>query len=150
MEHFLLRERESQQWSLLVALLHRLRSWRNYLLSLSASQSIDALDAAAADRYDVVLLGGLLGSIFSLAQWIVSVSFSYVCALKAVAHVCVCVCQLGAQISPRIGALSDKYGRKSVLLATMIGNFASNAIWMVSTSFSVSSWTPSRGLCFRR
>jgi MFS family permease len=31
-------------------------------------------------------------------------------------------------VSPRIGSLSDKYGRKNVLLVTMIGNILSAAV----------------------
>ncbi|GHJ86419.1 hypothetical protein NliqN6_2821 [Naganishia liquefaciens] len=60
-------------------------------------------------KWDVVLLGGAMGSVFSLCQ---------------------CV------ISPFLGRLSDKYGRKKVLLATMVGNILSAAIWLRSTTFS--------------
>lgn len=60
-------------------------------------------------RWDIVLLGGLMGSVFSLLQWF---------------------------ISPRIGALSDKHGRKKVLLVTMIGNILSALIWVKSTTFA--------------
>jgi MFS family permease len=49
-------------------------------------------------KWDIVLLGGLMGSVFSMLQFIVS---------------------------PRIGSLSDRYGRKRVLLITMIGNILS-------------------------
>ncbi|KAI0750752.1 MFS general substrate transporter [Daedaleopsis nitida] len=51
-------------------------------------------------RWDIVLLGGLMGSIFS------------------------------------IGSLSDKYGRKRILLITMIGNILSALVWLFSTSFA--------------
>ncbi|KII95068.1 hypothetical protein PLICRDRAFT_98279 [Plicaturopsis crispa FD-325 SS-3] len=60
-------------------------------------------------RWDIVLLGGLMGSAFSTLQFIVS---------------------------PHIGALSDKYGRKRILLITMIGNILSALVWITSTSFS--------------
>lgn len=60
-------------------------------------------------RWDIVLLGGLMGSVFSILQWF---------------------------ISPRIGALSDKHGRKKVLLVTMIGNILSALIWVKSTTFA--------------
>ncbi|KAF8914001.1 MFS DHA1 sub-family [Gymnopilus junonius] len=60
-------------------------------------------------RWDIVLLGGLMGSVFSTLQFLVS---------------------------PRIGSLSDKYGRKRILLLTMIGNILSAVIWMQSTSFA--------------
>ncbi|KAI2476097.1 hypothetical protein Ptr902_12565 [Pyrenophora tritici-repentis] len=46
-------------------------------------------------RYDIVLLGGALGSLFSLCQ---------------------------AIASPFIGTLSDKYGRRTALLWSMVGN----------------------------
>ncbi|KAG8952585.1 hypothetical protein FRC00_006667 [Tulasnella sp. 408] len=39
-------------------------------------------------------------------------------------------------ISPHLGHLSDKYGRKPVLLATMIGNVLSAVVWIQSTSFA--------------
>ncbi|KAI0796736.1 MFS general substrate transporter [Abortiporus biennis] len=39
-------------------------------------------------------------------------------------------------ISPHIGSLSDKYGRKRVLLITMIGNILSAVVWIQSTSFA--------------
>jgi MFS family permease len=60
-------------------------------------------------RWDVVLLGGLMGSVFSTLQFFVS---------------------------PKIGALSDKYGRKRILLITMIGNILSAAVWIQSTTFA--------------
>ncbi|KAI5830256.1 MFS general substrate transporter [Schizophyllum commune Tattone D] len=62
-----------------------------------------------SERWDVVLLGGVMGSVFSTLQFIVS---------------------------PFIGSLSDKYGRKKVLLITMIGNIASAVIWIQSTTFA--------------
>lgn len=60
-------------------------------------------------KWDVVLLGGLMGSVFSLLQFIVS---------------------------PRIGSLSDKYGRRRVLLITMVGNILSALVWLKSTTFA--------------
>ncbi|KAJ7068387.1 major facilitator superfamily domain-containing protein [Mycena amicta] len=65
--------------------------------------------SAHSTKWDIVLLGGLMGSVFSTLQFIVS---------------------------PRIGSLSDKYGRKRVLLITMIGNILSAVIWMLSTNFA--------------
>ncbi|EAU84872.2 hypothetical protein CC1G_00391 [Coprinopsis cinerea okayama7 len=62
-----------------------------------------------SQRWDVVLLGGLMGSVFSALQFF---------------------------ISPKIGALSDKYGRKKVLLLTMIGNILSALVWLKSTTFA--------------
>ncbi|KAJ6628741.1 major facilitator superfamily domain-containing protein [Mycena sp. CBHHK59/15] len=60
-------------------------------------------------KWDIVLLGGLMGSVFSTLQFLVS---------------------------PRIGSLSDKYGRKRILLITMIGNILSAVLWIQSTTFA--------------
>ncbi|KAL5119031.1 hypothetical protein ACEQ8H_002955 [Pleosporales sp. CAS-2024a] len=59
-------------------------------------------------RYDIVLLGGALGSLFSLCQ---------------------------AIASPVIGTLSDKYGRRTALLWSMAGNMLSVALWVAATNF---------------
>ncbi|KAF1915569.1 major facilitator superfamily domain-containing protein [Ampelomyces quisqualis] len=59
-------------------------------------------------RYDIVLLGGALGSLFSLCQ---------------------------AVASPVIGRLSDKYGRRTALLWSMAGNVLSVALWVAATDF---------------
>jgi predicted MFS family arabinose efflux permease len=60
------------------------------------------------DRYDIVLLGGALGSLFSLCQ---------------------------AIASPIIGTLSDRHGRRTALLWSMCGNMASVALWCAATDF---------------
>jgi MFS family permease len=59
-------------------------------------------------RYDIVLLGGALGSLFSLLQ---------------------------AIASPVIGHLSDHYGRRTALLASMAGNILSVLLWVGATDF---------------
>ncbi|KAK7972921.1 hypothetical protein PG988_007055 [Apiospora saccharicola] len=59
-------------------------------------------------RYDIVLLGGALGSLFSLLQ---------------------------AFASPIIGRLSDKYGRRTALLASMMGNILSVLLWVAAVDF---------------
>ncbi|PQE15745.1 major facilitator superfamily transporter protein [Rutstroemia sp. NJR-2017a BBW] len=59
-------------------------------------------------RYDIVLLGGALGSLFSLLQ---------------------------ALASPIIGTLSDKYGRRTALLCSMTGNILSVLLWVCATDF---------------
>ncbi|CAE6469435.1 unnamed protein product [Rhizoctonia solani] len=64
---------------------------------------------AVQRKWDVVLLGGLMGSLFSSLQFV---------------------------ISPYIGSLSDKYGRKRILLLSMIGNILSAMVWIQSTSFA--------------
>ncbi|KAE9978467.1 hypothetical protein EG328_001465 [Venturia inaequalis] len=60
------------------------------------------------DRYDIVLLGGGLGSLFSLCQ---------------------------AIASPIIGRLSDKHGRRTALLYSMVGNILSVALWVAAVDF---------------
>ncbi len=60
------------------------------------------------EKYDIILLGGALGSLFSLLQ---------------------------AIASPIIGRASDKYGRRTALLASMAGNIASVALWCVAVDF---------------
>ncbi|KIW99384.1 uncharacterized protein Z518_11372 [Rhinocladiella mackenziei CBS 650.93] len=59
-------------------------------------------------KYDIILLGGALGSLFSLLQ---------------------------AIASPIIGRASDKYGRRKALLWSMCGNIASVALWCVAVDF---------------
>lgn len=65
--------------------------------------------AGNPQKWDVVLLGGLMGSAFSLLQFLVS---------------------------PKIGTLSDKYGRRRVLLVSMLGNILSALVWIKSTTFA--------------
>lgn len=60
------------------------------------------------DRYDIVLLGGALGSLFSFLQ---------------------------AIAAPFIGRLSDAYGRRTALLWCMLGNLLSVALWVAATDF---------------
>jgi MFS family permease len=63
------------------------------------------------DRHvEVVLLGGALGSLFSFLQFIAS---------------------------PVIGALSDKHGRRRILLLSMVGNIVACALWLVASDFRV-------------
>ena len=59
---------------------------------------------------DVVIVGGLVGSMFSILQFIVS---------------------------PIIGKLSDVYGRKRILMLTMVGNLISQLLWVNATSFDI-------------
>jgi len=76
---------------------------------VTAVRSLLYKPGVQSQRWDVVLLGGLMGSVFSTLQFIVS---------------------------PWIGSLSDKYGRKRILLLTMVGNILSAVIWVQSTTFA--------------
>ncbi|ORY92052.1 major facilitator superfamily domain-containing protein [Syncephalastrum racemosum] len=67
-------------------------------------------DTVTQQKWDTVLLGGLLGSLFSLLQFLVS---------------------------PFIGRASDAFGRRRVLLWTMLGNLVSTYIWLFARSFSL-------------
>ncbi|KAL3483895.1 MFS general substrate transporter [Aspergillus germanicus] len=82
-------------------------SWLNrifYYLNAYKNSFAKPIDS----RYDIVLLGGALGSLFSLLQ---------------------------AIAAPFIGRLSDKHGRRSALLASMVGNTLSVALWVAATDF---------------
>ncbi|XP_022685768.1 major facilitator superfamily domain-containing protein 10-like [Varroa jacobsoni] len=59
---------------------------------------------------DIVLIGGLLGSIFSLLQF---------------------------ATSPIVGALSDVYGRKPLLLLSNLGSLACYVLWSASSNFEM-------------
>ncbi|XP_063313768.1 major facilitator superfamily domain-containing protein 10 [Pelobates fuscus] len=61
-------------------------------------------------KYNSVLFGGLIGSLFSLLQFIGS---------------------------PLTGAVSDYMGRRKALLITAVGLIASYALWAISRSFGV-------------
>ncbi|KAL1923586.1 uncharacterized protein VTP21DRAFT_8566 [Calcarisporiella thermophila] len=61
-----------------------------------------------SSSWDTVLLGGALGSLFSFLQFL---------------------------ISPVIGSLSDRWGRRTVLLFSMLGNIASSCLWMTAKTF---------------
>ncbi|EJD01228.1 MFS, DHA1 sub-family [Fomitiporia mediterranea MF3/22] len=79
------------------------------LAVVSGFRSLFINTSKASHKWDVVLLGGFMGSVFSTLQFLVS---------------------------PHIGALSDRYGRKKVLLITMAGNILSALVWIQSTSFA--------------
>ncbi|XP_051552000.1 major facilitator superfamily domain-containing protein 10-like isoform X2 [Myxocyprinus asiaticus] len=61
-------------------------------------------------KYNSVLFGGLIGSLYSLLQFL---------------------------SSPITGALSDDYGRKPLLLLTTVGLIGSYILWAFSRSFSI-------------
>lgn len=79
------------------------------LRSVTAVRSLFFESEGRSKRWDIVLLGGLMGSVFSTLQF---------------------------YVSPKIGALSDKYGRKPILLLTMVGNMLSALVWVKSTTFA--------------
>ncbi|KAJ5892311.1 uncharacterized protein N7473_008539 [Penicillium subrubescens] len=82
--------------SLLNGIFHYLNAYKN-----SFSKPIDS-------RYDIILLGGAFGSLFSLLQ---------------------------ALAAPFIGRLSDIYGRRQAMLLSMAGNILSVSLWVGATDF---------------
>ncbi|OAX85028.1 hypothetical protein ACJ72_00588 [Emergomyces africanus] len=88
--------RDPSPTSILHRILHYLNAYKN-----AFARPIDS-------RYDVVLLGGALGSLFSFLQ---------------------------AIAAPFIGHLSDNHGRRTALLCSMAGNIASVALWVAATDF---------------
>ncbi|CAO3608110.1 unnamed protein product [Cunninghamella blakesleeana] len=83
--------------TLLNILLQWLQQYKNWVSTTSGK------------KWDTVILGGFLGSLFSFLQFI---------------------------ISPYIGYASDKYGRRNVLLFSMIGNILSTYIWLIANDFT--------------
>ncbi|KAJ9312745.1 hypothetical protein DTO271D3_6979 [Paecilomyces variotii] len=90
------RSRDPSPTSLLNRIFHYLNEYKN-----AFARPIDS-------RYDIVLLGGALGSLFSLLQ---------------------------AIAAPFIGRLSDRRGRRTALLWSMAGNILSVALWVAATDF---------------
>ncbi|PLN84652.1 tetracycline transporter [Aspergillus taichungensis] len=90
------RTKDPSPTSLLNRIFHYLNAYKN-----SFAKPIDS-------RYDIILLGGALGSLFSFLQ---------------------------ALAAPVIGRLSDKHGRRTALLCSMIGNTLSVALWVAATDF---------------
>jgi hypothetical protein len=92
-------------------------------------------------KWDVVLLGGAMGSVFSLCQCVISPFLG--------------TCEFSGYATYRVGSIlvmltlsitvSDRYGRKKVLLATMIGNILSALIWLQSTTFASTGSTSNGG-----
>jgi len=76
----------------------------------SLTQSLDAFSEAtgAGDRFTPVLFGGILGSLYAALQFF---------------------------FAPIWGSLSDQYGRRSVLLVTTLGVFASYLLWGFAGNF---------------
>uniref|UniRef100_A0A1A8S3G5 Major facilitator superfamily domain-containing protein 10 n=2 Tax=Nothobranchius rachovii TaxID=451742 RepID=A0A1A8S3G5_9TELE len=70
----------------------------------------EAVGIPMEKKYNTVLFGGLIGSLFSLLQFLAS---------------------------PLTGALSDRHGRRPLLLLTTLGLMSSYAVWAVSRSFGM-------------
>lgn len=70
----------------------------------------EAVGIPLEKKYNSVLFGGLIGSLFSLLQFLAS---------------------------PVTGALSDQHGRRPLLILTTLGLMSSYAVWAVSRSFSM-------------
>ncbi|KAM9810830.1 major facilitator superfamily domain-containing protein 10, partial [Neosynchiropus ocellatus] len=70
----------------------------------------EAVGIPLAKKYNCVLFGGLIGSLFSLLQFI---------------------------SSPLAGTLSDHYGRRPLLILATLGLMTSYAVWAVARSFSM-------------
>ncbi|CAI4228321.1 unnamed protein product [Auanema sp. JU1783] len=69
-----------------------------------------AIKAPVTERFNYVFFGGILGSIFSFLQFV---------------------------SSPTIGVLSDKYGRKPMLILSCTGSVLCYLIWMYSNNFTL-------------
>ncbi|KAI9159557.1 hypothetical protein H9P43_008897 [Blastocladiella emersonii ATCC 22665] len=78
--------------------------------TLGHLDAFKALIGATGPRLDVVVFGGAVGSLFSFLQF---------------------------AVSPLIGRLSDRFGRKRVLMLCMAGNLVSCALWIVAKPFWV-------------
>lgn len=70
----------------------------------------EAVGIPLEKKYNSVLFGGLIGSLFSLLQFLAS---------------------------PLTGALSDRHGRRPLLILTTLGLMSSYAVWAASRSFSM-------------
>lgn len=70
----------------------------------------EAVGIPMEKKYNSVLFGGLIGSLFSLLQFL---------------------------SSPVTGALSDRHGRRPLLILTTLGLMSSYAVWAVSRSFAM-------------
>ncbi|KAJ3153573.1 hypothetical protein HDU89_000614 [Geranomyces variabilis] len=81
-----------------------------YFHMRSQIQSFRHTLGVSSSGFDIILFGGALGSLFSFLQFI---------------------------SSPIIGSLSDAYGRRQVLLLSMVGNAVSMLLWIFSRSFGV-------------
>ncbi|KAJ1822231.1 hypothetical protein LPJ56_000932 [Coemansia sp. RSA 2599] len=92
--------------TLLGWVLHSVSMLRQLILANAGTRASRFLQQGA--RADLVLLGGLLGSVYSLLQCIVA---------------------------PIIGRAADRFGRRRTLMFCMLGNVVWTVIWVFSASF---------------
>ncbi|KAF9149762.1 hypothetical protein BG015_008422 [Linnemannia schmuckeri] len=97
------------QTSLLAWSLSRLTEFQS-AIGLNDAKTPSSSSIKRPPKMDIVLLGGALGSLFSVLQFIAS---------------------------PIIGKLSDILGRRRVLLISMLGNLISCAVWLFSSTFDL-------------
>jgi MFS family permease len=97
---------------LLPSMLEYYRQHDKFGLYSQLSNSVKSFQelVGSPERFNSVLFGGALGSMFSFLQFIVS---------------------------PVVGAISDVYGRKSILLLCMVGIAVSYVLWALSSSFAL-------------
>ncbi|XP_064600293.1 major facilitator superfamily domain-containing protein 10-like [Liolophura sinensis] len=81
-----------------------------HVLKQSVTGFRELVGAPDTPRWNSVLFGGLLGSVFSLLQFLTA---------------------------PVVGALSDVYGRKPIMLLTLVGISSSYVLWALSRNFTV-------------
>ena len=82
----------------------------NYFLQLIFGSIASFTSVNGADMSSIVLFGGALGALYSLLQFVAA---------------------------PFWGGISDKYGRKPVLLISVFGLFLSYVLWFFSGSFTL-------------
>ncbi|KAI8606041.1 major facilitator superfamily domain-containing protein, partial [Dissophora ornata] len=80
------------------------------MIGLEEHHGSEANPVKRPPKMDIVLLGGALGSLFSILQFVAS---------------------------PVIGKLSDVLGRRRVLLISMLGNLVSCGVWLFANSFEL-------------
>jgi hypothetical protein len=144
-EWYTLREGGSSSNTLLSHTLSLLQHFRGTLISYGNLEPVTRVGNESVKKWDIVLLGGALGSVFSFVP-LESSRTSSPCHPSNYDKISKIVllngwcswfrrsfCQY--LIAPYIGKLSDRYGRRPVLLASMLGNIASTVIWLQSTTF---------------
>lgn len=82
----------------------------NYFLQLIFGTIAKLTNAGGSDMSSIVLFGGALGALYSILQFFAA---------------------------PIWGSLSDKYGRKPILMISVFGLFLSYVLWVFSGSFTL-------------